>query len=48
MTFLPQTNTRRSVTARAGTTSLGDAACKLAFLLAVGFTAALVFGLIGH
>lgn len=46
MAFLSQTSNRRIASPRAS--SWRDIAGKLTFLLAVGFSAALVFGLIGH
>jgi hypothetical protein len=48
MAFLSHTTTRRAVAARSRVFTLHDAACRLTFLLAIGFAAALVFGLIGH
>jgi hypothetical protein len=47
MAFLSQTSNRQ-VTARPRFSSLRDVACKATFLVAVGFSAALVFGFIGH
>lgn len=48
MAFLSQMSNQRTVAARPRISSLRDAAGKLTFLLAIGFSAALVFGLIGH
>jgi hypothetical protein len=48
MTFLSHTSSRRRLTARARISLLRDAVGKLTFLLAVGFSAAVVFGLIGR
>lgn len=48
MTFLSQTSNRRIAAARPRVSSWRDVACKATFLLAVGFSAALVFGFIGH
>lgn len=47
MTFLSQASNRQA-TARPRVSSWRDVACKATFLLAVGFSAALVFGFIGH
>lgn len=48
MASLSYTGTRRRVTARPRFPIIGNIACKAAFLLAIGFSATLVFGLIGH
>lgn len=48
MTSLSHTGARRGIAARSRLSTLRDIACKATFLLAIGFSAAFVFGLIGH
>ncbi len=48
MAFLSQTSSRRPVSHFAARPRISDAFGRLTFFLAVGFAAAIIFGLIGH
>jgi hypothetical protein len=48
MAFLSQTSSRRPASSGTARPRISDALGRLIFIVAVGFAAALVFGLIGH